>query len=112
MEITLTDENGDDLVVAAKYEVCDSCSGKGTHVNPSIDGNGLTASDFDEDPDFAESYFRGDYDVRCYECKGQRVVLVPDYSRMDSDEVQAVEAHYQREHAYRAEIEAERRAGC
>jgi len=58
--------------------VCDRCRGKGSHCNPAIDGNGLTREDFDEDPDFEESYFRGDYDVACYDCKGLRVVPVVD----------------------------------
>src|SRR5277367_5213950 len=65
----------------AKFEVCPRCGGEGSHTNPSIDGNGLTRQDFDEDPDFEEAYFRGDYDVRCEECKGTRVKAVPDFSR-------------------------------
>jgi hypothetical protein len=43
-------------------------------VNPSIDGNGLTSADFDEDPDFREAYFSGAYDVPCPWCHGQRVM--------------------------------------
>jgi hypothetical protein len=57
-----------------KYMVCPVCDGEGTTVNPSIDCNGLTAEDFDDDPDFEESYWRGDYDVVCGACKGERVV--------------------------------------
>jgi hypothetical protein len=67
------------LVVPAKNEVCSTCQGKGTHVNPSIDGSGLSREDFErEGPEFQEDYFRGVYDVTCYECKGHRVVLCPD----------------------------------
>jgi hypothetical protein len=44
--------------------------GEGTCVNPNIDANGLTAEDFAEDPDFAEDYFGGVYDVRCAACGG------------------------------------------
>jgi hypothetical protein len=65
--------------VPIHFEVCETCSGKGTHVNPSIDSGGLSADDFAEDPDFAESYFAGHYDVPCYECNGQRVVPVIDW---------------------------------
>ncbi len=57
-----------------EYEVCPLCEGKGKHVNPSIDCNGLTAEDFAEDPDFLEEYKSGRYDVPCYECRGKRVV--------------------------------------
>jgi hypothetical protein len=71
------DELGDgpaDNVVPAYFIVCGTCDGKGSHVNPSIDSHGLSREDFDEDPDFAESYFAGHYDVPCHECHGRRVV--------------------------------------
>ena len=57
-----------------KFEVCWGCRGKGTHVHRGIDGNGLTHADFAEDPDFAEDYFSGVYDITCEECHGQRVL--------------------------------------
>ena len=58
-----------------KYAVCPRCEGRGSHVNPAVDGNGLTAEDFDElGDDFREGYFSGVYDVECSECHGQRVV--------------------------------------
>jgi hypothetical protein len=63
-----------ELDVAMKYEVCGLCEGCGTHVNPSIDCCGLTREDFDEDPDFAEDYMSGAYDVPCNRCGGKRVV--------------------------------------
>jgi hypothetical protein len=47
------------------------CSGDGTTVNPNIDANGLSAEDFDDDPDFAEAYFRGEYDQACAACGGK-----------------------------------------
>lgn len=56
------------------FAVCPTCEGRGSHVNPGIDAEGLSAEDFAEDPDFEESYFRGDYDVPCAECGGARVV--------------------------------------
>ena len=52
------------------WVICPGCSGEGTCVNPSIDCNGLTQEDFDEDPDFAENYFGGLYDVSCAACEG------------------------------------------
>lgn len=84
MEITIHSYDRDEdleVSIPAKYEVCSRCDGRGTHVNPSIDGNGLTQSDFADDPDFAEDYFAGRYDVQCYECRGLRVVPVPDESK-------------------------------
>ena len=75
------DDHEEEVSLPAKFEACPRCRGRGTHVNPSIDGNGLTRDDFDQDPDFEESYFRGDYDVACYECRGARVVAVIDRAR-------------------------------
>ena len=42
------------LTVPAKFEVCPTCRGRGKHVNPNIDDRGISAEDFEEDPDFAE----------------------------------------------------------
>jgi len=58
-----------------QFAVCPTCDGNGTHVNPSIDSEGISAEQFYEDPDFEEAYFSGDYDVACVECGGQRVVV-------------------------------------
>lgn len=71
----------DSYTVGIKYEVCDLCSGKGTHVNPSIDAGGF---DPHEDDEYEERYFSGSYDVSCSECKGRRVVPVPK-PRHDAD---------------------------
>lgn len=57
-----------------QWIVCPVCCGEGTTVNPEIDSNGLTAEDFAEDPDFADSYFSGVYDITCRACDGNRVV--------------------------------------
>ena len=57
--IATVDIDGEMRKVPFTYGVCPLCDGKGSHVNPSIDSNGLTAEDFNEDPDFAENYFSG-----------------------------------------------------
>lgn len=72
--------------IPAKYEVCETCCGRGKHVNPSIDSNGLTQEDFAEDPDFGDAYWRGDYDVPCSQCGGERVVPAPDRDRITESE--------------------------
>lgn len=54
-----------------RWIICPACKGEGTCVNPNIDANGLTAEDFAEDPDFAESYMDGLYDVTCGACGGR-----------------------------------------
>jgi hypothetical protein len=90
-------------------EVCERCRGEGSHVNPNIDGHGLSQEDFDEDPDFKENYMSGVYDVQCEECKGLRVVDVPDIESLPKE---LQEDYWRREQADRdsdAEVEAERR---
>lgn len=88
------------------FEVCPTCDGRGTHVNPSIDAHGLTADDFYEDPDFAEEYFRGHYDVSCYECGGRNVVPEIDEEHCDKEVLKKVRDHqhdlamWAREEAY------------
>lgn len=85
------------------WVVCPLCEGKGTHTDPAIDCGGLTREDFDADPDFAEAYFGGGFDVSCGECAGRRVVphLRPSTAEqralvqaLDIDE--AAEADYER----------------
>lgn len=68
----------------SKFEVCGTCRGKGKHVDPAIDGNGITAEEWDRgwDQDERESYLAGDYDVTCQECGGLRVVEVVDEARL------------------------------
>jgi hypothetical protein len=94
--------------VSFHWGVCPTCNGKGTHVNPSIDCNGLSASDFHEDPDFAESYFRGDYDQPCNQCNGRRVV--PECS--DERTQAQIEKYYKEAADCHAERMAEIRMGA
>jgi hypothetical protein len=81
---TLMGDDGAELEVElpAKFEVCPRCAGAGTHVNPAIDGNGISREDFDADPDFHEAYMAGAYDIQCQTCKGERVVSVVDRPRL------------------------------
>jgi hypothetical protein len=107
---TLFTDAGDEVEVSlpARYEVCPTCEGRGTHVNRAIDGHGLTREDFLEDPEFEEGYFRGDYDVQCTQCEGNRVVAVVDEERF-TDEMRAQwEQHCKSEEDYRRDWESER----
>lgn len=99
------------LEIPCVYEVCPTCNGKGSHVNPSIDCNGLSAEDFAEDPDFAESYFAGHYDEPCYGCGGNRVVPVP-VEDCNSEDLRLLHEMREDEAAFRAEYWAERRMGA
>lgn len=96
----------------AKFEVCDRCRGMGTHVNPAVDGDGIPAHEFAEDPDFAEEYFSGVYDVPCHECDGQRVVKRVDWAGVDADLAEKYREHLRDEAHFQAMVEAERKFGA
>ena len=72
--------------ITVKFEVCPTCQGKGTHVDPNVDAGGLTQEDFD-DPDFKEDYLSGRFNVSCNHCNGMRVVPVPS----DEEDAKAIE---------------------
>jgi len=90
--IEITDWNtGDIIEVPTKNEVCSRCRGEGKHTNPSIDGHGITSEEMDElGPDFEEDYFSGVYDVTCEECKGAKVVKVPDMGVLNDETAEIV----------------------
>ena len=73
--------------------MCDLCSGKGTHVNPSIDAHGISRDEFDDDPDFEEAYMEGAFDVNCYRCNGLRLEPVADLQSLPEDLRKKVEDH-------------------
>lgn len=101
-----------EINLPTKFEVCPTCEGKGVHVNPSIDAGGLSAQDFAEDPDFAEEYLSGRYDVTCYRCQGERVVPVVDESRLDKETLEKFHKQQQEDEDFRRMQEAERRMGA
>jgi hypothetical protein len=79
------EEESETIQFPAKMIVCYTCDGTGKTVNPDIDGNGLTAEDFDQDPDFEEAYFAGAYDITCRTCKGKNVIAELDRERIERD---------------------------
>lgn len=99
IKFEMENDEGDEVEVElpAKYEVCHRCEGEGKHVNPNIDGHGITAEEWERDWDeeSREAYFAGRYDVTCEECKGERVVPVVDVDRLSEDQKKTYE-EYQR----------------
>lgn len=74
--------------MATRFAVCPTCEGRGSIVNPAVDGNGISAEEMAElGDDFREDYLSGTYDVRCPECGGNRVVPVCGASRRVGHEV-------------------------
>ena len=85
------DGDGERHLVRLKFDVCGTCNGRGAYVNPSIDSHGLSREDFDDDPDFADDYRRGCYDVSCSECGGARVVPVIDEDENPAELVKEIQ---------------------
>lgn len=120
IEVTYTDDNGDENVDSfpAKYEVCGRCDGEGKHVNPNIDGHGISAEEWENewDEESRENYFNGVYDVICEKCNGKRVVLVPiDPEAMTQGQRIIYEIWCEQQRSDREMermYEAERRYGC
>lgn len=103
----------DEIVLPTKMEVCDRCRGRGTHTNPSIDGNGITSAEWAEwDDDDREGYLTGAYDVMCEECHGRNVMEVVDEDQLGPEHLEAWNQQVQDEYDYRAEIRAEQRMGA
>lgn len=112
--VTLTiydDENDseEEVEFPGKNEVCSRCDGFGTHVDPNIDGNGITASEWEEwDQEDRESYMDGEYDVTCEECSGDKVVMVPDVSLCSSEQKEQLRL-YDKQQEHKAQWDAEDR---
>jgi hypothetical protein len=110
------DDDGDgerDIEFPATVEVCDVCDGAGRHVNPSIDGNGITSEDMAElGDDFREDYFSGAYDVQCRQCHGRNVMLVIDEKKANKIDLALYYATLDAAHAHAAERDAEIRMGA
>lgn len=72
--------------------VCFTCQGRGSHVNPDIDSNGITADEMSElGEEFEESYFSGVYDVDCTQCNGNKVIAVVNHEACNIRQLALVE---------------------
>lgn len=105
-------EDGQEIPLPMSWVVCEVCNGAGKHVNPSIDAGGISAETFHDDPDFAESYMRGDYDQTCNRCRGRTTVPGVDWKQLTPEHRAAYEAQLEDDAAYEAERAAEIRMGC
>jgi hypothetical protein len=109
------DNEGETVVgeFPARFEVCPTCEGRGTHVNPSIDASGYYA-DEDEDyiPDDDEPAYPHAFEQTCGTCHGKRVVLEIDRRAADPDMLARYDAHLDDLDECEADRLAELRAGC
>ncbi len=102
--------------IPAVFEVCDGCRGKGTHVHPDIDGNGISQDEWaDWDFEDRENYMSGRYDVVCRTCGGERVIKVVDWDYLKTHDpklMEEYERYLDEEAAYHRMCEMERRYGA
>lgn len=88
--IILENEEGEEEEISfpVVFSVCGTCAGKGSYVNPSIDSNGISSDEWDNDwsEDEREDYMNGAYDIQCEECHRQRVIPVIDESNLSPDQ--------------------------
>ncbi len=101
------------LSLPAKYEICNQCRGKGTHVNPNIDGHGISAEEWHNewDEESRENYMRGVYDVRCHSLCENGKVLVVDFDKLPKRLADRIMKEQGDKAAYEAEAAHERRMG-
>ena len=96
-----------------RFEVCDRCQGHGSHVNPSIDGHGVSAEEWNEWGEESQSmYMSGGYDISCEECGGMRVVKNVIEDSLDGKHREQWLEHIFGYFADEAERRAEERMGC
>lgn len=106
-----SDDEGDyseEIELPAKWEVCGRCHGEGKHDPASFSG-GFSAEDFAEDPDFAEEYFKGSYDVSCEECHGRTTVLMIDEKSLTEEQRKQYETYMKQQYEAARYRSAERR---
>lgn len=97
------------VTLPGKREVCHECNGTGTVLCDSLRGVAFSSDEMADDPDFAESYFGGEYDERCNICGGENVVTVVDWSRLSKWQKLLYEA-WATAQAEHARIEAQERS--
>lgn len=106
----LYEEDGSEIELPWRWEICGRCHGNGSHVNPAVDGWSRDSEWADDD--FIEGYFEGRYDVRCEEGCDHGKIRVPDESRMTPALIEAWHRQLREEWEYRQEVLAERRMGA
>jgi len=93
-----------DIFLPSKAVVCWRCRGTGSHVNPSIDGHGITSDEMHElGPEFFDDYMGGMYDVTCGLCKGKRITAEVIECELSAEQNKAYEEDWQRDEAERSE---------
>lgn len=90
-------DTGEDLMLPAKWEICDTCNGDG---GSSAYLGAFTGDEWAEmDYDWKEQYIKGSFDRNCDDCRGTGKVLFPILELCNARQKEAWEL----ECAYRAD---------
>lgn len=108
IDLVFEDQSFAQMLCDGKKEICSRCDGEGKHVNPNIDHNGLSEEQLADD-DFRASYFGGQYDVQCEECRGNKIVLTPELEGLPDNIRDAYNRAVKQKDEAEAEYMAERR---
>lgn len=91
------------ILCPAKRVICHGCDGDGTELRGGLKGAAFSQEEMDEDPDFRESYFGGDFDVACSVCNGEKIILEHEEKGLPDN----IMADFERADRERREHEAE-----
>ena len=95
----------------ARFQVCATCEGRGTHVRPSVDASGFDG--WDDVDEYGESnYLAGAYDVTCCTCGGRNVVPSIDRDAADDTTLALWDKRLADNAAFDRECRAERMMGA
>ena len=91
-------EDEEECELPACWAICSRCRGNGTHVNPNVDGHGISAEEWanDYDDESREMYMNGGYDVRCEDGCTDGKVLVVDEDQCKNEPRKSLLAWYQK----------------
>jgi predicted methyltransferase len=107
---TLFTDEGEEIVLPFRWEVCDYCEGRGT--SSAYLGSFTSSEMWEMGEDFCEDYMRGNYDKPCPECDGRTTVAVVDEERCPAD-LLAQWREWERDEAESRYVQAmERRMGA
>jgi len=81
----------DKLGLIKEADYLDSVIKNSSYQDRMIDAGGISSEDFYDDPEFAEDYQSGVYDITCPQCSGKRVEPIVDESRLDDEQKAAME---------------------
>jgi hypothetical protein len=96
----------------AMWDICNRCKGEGTHINPNIDGHGITGEEWygpDWDDESREAYMSGGYDVACEAGCTAGKVLVPDEEACKQEPLKSLLEKYKEQQDRNARYDREDR---